>query len=81
MAVGFKKLLIGVAVEKRVNIIFFLNLHQRKRISGHYYQFYYYFSYKYYHYWGTRWRRWLRHCAASRKVVGSIPDEVIGIFH
>ena len=30
---------------------------------------------------GTRWRSWLRHCAASRKVVGSIPDGVIGIFH
>ena len=30
--------------------------------------------------WGTRWRR-LRHCAASRKVVGSIPDGVTGIFH
>ena len=28
-----------------------------------------------------RWRSWLRHCATSRKVVGSIPDDVIGIFH
>jgi hypothetical protein len=27
---------------------------------------------------GTRWRSWLRHCATSRKVAGSIPD---GIFH
>jgi hypothetical protein len=27
-----------------------------------------------------QWRSWLRHCAASRKVAGSIPDEVIGIF-
>ena len=26
------------------------------------------------------WRSWLRHCATSRKVVGSIPDGVIGIF-
>ena len=25
--------------------------------------------------------RWLRHCATSRKVMGSIPDGVIGIFH
>jgi hypothetical protein len=24
---------------------------------------------------------WLRHCAISWKVVGSIPDGVIGIFH
>ena len=24
---------------------------------------------------------WLRHCAASQKVTGSIPDGVIGIFH
>jgi len=31
--------------------------------------------------WGTRWRSWLRHCASSRKVAGSIPDGVIGIFH
>jgi hypothetical protein len=28
-----------------------------------------------------RWRRWLRHCATSRKVAGSILDGVIGIFH
>ena len=26
---------------------------------------------------GTRWRSWLRHCATSRKVAGSIPDGVI----
>jgi hypothetical protein len=24
---------------------------------------------------------WLRHCATSRKVVGSISDDVTGIFH
>ena len=29
----------------------------------------------------TRWHSWLRHCATSRKVAGSIPDGVIGIFH
>jgi hypothetical protein len=29
---------------------------------------------------GTRWCSWLRHCATSRKVTGSIPDGVIGIF-
>jgi len=29
----------------------------------------------------TRWHSWLRHCATSRKVSGSIPDGVIGIFH
>ena len=28
----------------------------------------------------TRWRSWLRHCATSRKVAGSIPHGVIGIF-
>jgi hypothetical protein len=27
----------------------------------------------------ARWRSWLRHCATSRKVAGSIPDGV-GIF-
>ena len=31
--------------------------------------------------WGTQWRSWLRHCATSRKVPGSIFDGVIGIFH
>ena len=32
-------------------------------------------------YWGTRWRSWLRHCATSRRVAGSIPDGVIENFH
>ena len=30
---------------------------------------------------GTWWRSWLRHCATSRKVAGSIPNGVVGIFH
>ena len=30
---------------------------------------------------GTRWCSLLRHCATSRKVAGSIPDSVTGIFH
>ena len=30
--------------------------------------------------WGTRWHSWLRHCATNRKVAGSIPDGVTGIF-
>jgi hypothetical protein len=30
---------------------------------------------------GSRWRSCLRHCATSRKVAGSIPDGVTGIFH
>ena len=29
----------------------------------------------------TQWRSWLRHCATSWKVAGSIPDDVNGIFH
>ena len=29
---------------------------------------------------GMRWCSWLRHCATSRKVAGSIPDGVTGIF-
>ena len=29
----------------------------------------------------TRWRSWLRCCATSRKVTGSIPDGAIGIFY
>jgi len=32
-------------------------------------------------YWGTWWRSWLRHCATSWKVAGSITDGVNGIFH
>ena len=28
-----------------------------------------------------RWRSWLRNCATSRKVAGSIPDGVTGFFH
>ena len=31
--------------------------------------------------WGIRWHIWLRHCAISWKVSGSIPDGVIGVFH
>ena len=27
------------------------------------------------------WRSWFRHCATSLKIVGSIPDGVIGISH
>jgi len=30
---------------------------------------------------GNQWRSWLKHCAKSRKVAGSIPNCVTGIFH
>jgi hypothetical protein len=30
--------------------------------------------------WDTRWRNWLRYCATSRKVAGSVPDYVVGFF-
>jgi hypothetical protein len=30
---------------------------------------------------GTPWRCWLRHCSTSQKVVGLIPDGIIGISH
>ena len=39
------------------------------------------YLYIYMNVWGTRWRSWLRHCATSRTVAGSIPDSMIGIFH
>jgi hypothetical protein len=41
------------------------------------------FSFAYLHvcHWVTRWRSWLRHCATSRKVAGSIPYGVNGILH
>ena len=29
----------------------------------------------------TLWRSWLRHCATSREVAGSIPDGFTGLFH
>jgi hypothetical protein len=29
----------------------------------------------------TWWRSWLRLCATSRQVAGSIPNDVTGIFH
>jgi hypothetical protein len=32
-------------------------------------------------YWGHAVAHYLRHCATNRKVAGSIPDVVIGIFH
>ena len=38
-------------------------------------------SVQYVYPWGTRWCSWLRYCARSLKVAGSIPDGVIGIFH
>jgi hypothetical protein len=31
--------------------------------------------------WGHAVAQWLRHCATNRKVAGSIPDGVTGIFH
>jgi len=31
--------------------------------------------------WGVWWRSWLRLCATTRRVAGSIPEGVIGIFH
>jgi hypothetical protein len=30
---------------------------------------------------GTAVAQWLRYCVTNRKVAGSIPDGVIGIFH
>ena len=29
---------------------------------------------------GTQWRSWLRHCATSQKVMGSIPDVSLEFF-
>ena len=47
-----------------------------------YFKYYIYtHTYRYFLIWGTRWHSWLRHCITSRKVAGSIPDGVIGIFH
>ena len=34
-----------------------------------------------YVYMGTAVAQWLRCCASNRKVAGSFPDGVIGIFH
>jgi hypothetical protein len=38
-------------------------------------------NYVLYFYICRRWRSWLRHCATSRKVAGSILDGVIEFFH
>ena len=38
-------------------------------------------SLEYIAYVGTAAAQWLRCCATNRKVAGSIPDGVIGIFH
>jgi len=35
----------------------------------------------YYQQLGTAVAQWIRYCATNRKVAGSIPDGVIGIFH
>jgi hypothetical protein len=39
------------------------------------------FKYNYHLMQGKWWCGWLRNCATSRKVAGSIPDGVIRIFH
>jgi hypothetical protein len=36
---------------------------------------------QYFSFWGTGWRSWLRQCATSRKVAGTVPDRVTRIFH
>ena len=33
-----------------------------------------------YYSWGTRWRSWMRHCATSRKIAGSIPMVSLELF-
>ena len=39
-------------------------------------------TFSYYHYIrGTQQCSWLMHCATRRKVAGSIPGGVLGIFH
>ena len=43
--------------------------------------FFFKFIFKYSTSQGTLWRSWLRYCATIRKVAGSIPDGVTGIFH
>jgi hypothetical protein len=53
----------------------FLRSHPRKQ------KFLFAFQKSYYIDGVTRWRSWSRHCATSRKVMGSIPDCVIAIFH
>ena len=38
------------------------------------------FTQQYTYFRGARWCSWLRHCATSRRVEGSIPDGITGIF-
>jgi hypothetical protein len=53
---------------------------KREEITGHFAFFKKFYS-RYLRKRGTRWRSWLRHCATSRKVAGSIPNGVTGTFH
>ena len=48
---------------------------QPKHVAARYGEIYIYM------YMGTAVAQWLRRCATSRKVAGSIPAGVIGIFH
>ena len=48
----------------------------RSMYSRNLYIFSFYCSYR-----GTQWGIWLKHYALTRKVLGSIPDGVTGIFH
>jgi hypothetical protein len=50
-------------------------------ISPSFYNFNVFVTYVNGLYWGHAVAQWLRHCATNRKVAGSIPDGVFGIFH
>jgi hypothetical protein len=60
-----------IVIQIRLIIRYFMTLYQLLILS----------SVRYDTVGGTRCRSWLRHCATSRKVAGSIPDDIIGIFH
>ena len=60
-------------------IIIIIIITKKKKLSNTTYgvHIYMYITYIY----GAAVSQWLRCCATNRKVAGSIPDGVIGIFH
>jgi hypothetical protein len=57
-------------------------LYSNKWFTTKYHILYIYLFYKSLsEFWGTWWRIWLMHCTTSRKVAGTIPYGVTGIFY
>ena len=78
----------GLKLSSLKPVITSMVTHHKECHSSHYLRQHFWYKWrikpvilKYLMCWGTRWRSWLRHCATSRKVTGSIPNGFSGIFH